>query len=293
MSKSILGFLSGASVEEVKTPRKGGGGRAKQWNPIATLLAIRVFKDGSVFPSQAAVDQFDLEYRKAIITQEPVKKGADPLADAVAKAGDAAEMVTKVKMKNVYEFPEGTGNGFDVIDSRIWAGYKAEGNMLFIAAVKKDAGKVDLFQTTNYEADGTPKSAVMDQGSMTFGRTTLIPAIEALYGITFHKPGSPAVEANEAEGIEAADAVVEVPGVEFVDMVIVESIGDVNIPEKFKAPFTLVPKRVNRGEDKGKPDYERREGLSIYGFIPASVLGLANDADNVAKEDTEETDTQA
>lgn len=283
MSTNFLSFLSGASVEEVKgSTRRGGGGRAKQWNPAPTLLAIRVWKDGSVFPSQAAVDMFDLEYRKAVITKEPIKKEGKEVTDDEGK----------VKMKNVYEFPDGTGNGFDVIDSRVWAGYKAAGHMLFIAAVPKDAGKVDMFQSTNYLDDGTPKTNVLEQGSITFGRTVLIPAIEELYGITFHKPAKEEVQADTEKGIEYQAATEEVPGVEFVDMVIIDKVGDVNIVEKFSTGFTHVPKRVIRGEEKGKPDYIRREGLKVYGFVPASILGIASTEDNATERLVESEEEQ-
>lgn len=248
---SLLSFIQGGSVEEVVPGKRTGGGVRKQYQPASNILAIRVFRDGSVFPSDAAIAQFDLEYKKALIEKEELPK----------KEGQ-----TEVKTKNVYSFPNGTGNGFDIIDSRIWQQFKSttEGGMLFIIPTPKDAAKVDLFGTTNYNADGTPKSMVGEQGAATFGKDVLIPAIEQLYGVVFHVP---AQEAKEGKA-----AVVEVPGVDFVDLAIFEKLGDVNINEKYGGKILYIPKRVTRGADAGKPDYIRREEATIYGLAPAEMV---------------------
>ena len=54
-----------------------------------------VMERWSIFPSEAARDKFDLEYRQATVTKEPIKQ----------KEGDTGE----AKTRNVYEFPSGTG----------------------------------------------------------------------------------------------------------------------------------------------------------------------------------------
>ncbi len=249
---SLLSFLSSASVEEVKPgTRTGGGGPRKQWQPNPGIVAIRLWRDGGVFPSAAAIEKFDLEYKDVTITKEalPLKEGE-----------------TEVKHKNVYAFPNGTGNGFDVIDSRLWTQFKSggDGGMLFIIPTPKDKAKVDLFGTANYDDDGKPKSTVADQGAKTFGKDVLVPAVEALYGIVF------AVDAQEAA--EGKPAVEAVEGVEYVDLAIVESIGDFNITTALSKPIMHLPKRVIRGKDAGAPTYVKRENSQVYGFAPASEV---------------------
>lgn len=285
----LLAFLNSASVEEVaKAPRKagGGGGKAKPWNPPSTLLAIRVWASGAVYPSKALVDRFNLEYHKAKITKgdevtytpealakffenegELVAKRNQEIAEAIAEGKEAPEPYiakTEAPKKykvSTYEFEGGiAGNGFDVIDSSKWAGYKSEGNMLFIAPVAKDEPKVDLFGSTKYvpleegevggETFQAPVSSVYDQGSKTFGTSTLIPAIKEIYGIELGKDK------------------------EYIDMIVFDELGNVNINKQFSKPVTLVPKVVDRGKDAGKADHIRRDNLTIWGFAPAEVLNV-------------------
>lgn len=235
---SGLSFLKNAKVEET-TVRKSGGGVRKDWNPNPLTLAIRVWRDGSVFPSQALVDKFSLEYRTATINKVeiPLKEGE-----------------TEQKFKNEYYYVAGPGYGFDVIDSRSWPGYKGEGHMLFISPVAKDQPKVSLFASVGYEDDGTPKSSVMDQGTITFGKAYLLPMLQAVYGI----------ELTEEK--------------QFVDMVVFDEYDGVNIVEQFSRPITFLPKIVVSGADKGKPDLQRREGAKIYGFAPKELIFPQEDA---------------
>lgn len=248
---SLLNFLKSSTVEEVKPGPVRSGGR-KEWNPAPSVVAIRVWKDGSVFPSQAAVDKFSLEFRKATIKKEPIKlKEGEKPADQ--------------KYRNEYSFAEGTGNGFDMIDSRLWNEVKGEGAMLFVAVVPKDAGKVDIFNTVAYNDDGTPKLSVMEQGAATFGSEVLVPAVEQVYGIKFNK-----AEVKDDKDKVITPAVTD--GVDFVDLAIFENLGDFNVTEKYSKPLTYVPKRITRGKDAGKPDYARRENCKVYGLAPASEV---------------------
>ena len=240
---SFLSFLGSAQVEQISGPSRKGGGRAKQWTPNPTLLAIRLWRDGSVFPSKAAIDKFDLEYRNCSITKVPL-----PLKEGQTESDQ--------KYKNEYTFSAGPGNGFDVIDSRVWANYKADGHMLFISPVSKDEPKVDLFARVDYEDDGTPKNKVEEQGSATFGKDVLLAAVEELYGIKL----------------------TEELGKDYVDLVIFDEFDGINITEKFSTPVMLAPKRVVRGADKGKPDYIRRENALVYGLVPAQILGIGVEA---------------
>lgn len=254
---SALSFLKNAKLEEQPIPKKGPGGKAKQWNPDPTILAVRLWKDGSVFPSQALVDQFNLEYKTATITKIPL-----PL-----KEGQPEE---EQKYKNEYYYVAGPGNGFDVIDSRQWPGFSADGNSLFISPVQRDQPKVDLFSSVGYndnpevEDFGTPKTSVMEQGANTFGKSTLLEAVKDIYGI----------ELGENK--------------EFVDLLVIAKIDEFDISTTFSKPLTFLPKIIVRGDEKGKADLQRRENAIIYLFAPASVL----EPDNEETENTSSTTNQ-
>lgn len=270
----LFDFLQGANVEEV-VPSKRGGGRSKQWQPNPGIIAIRLFRDGSVFPSAAAIEKFDLEYKDATITKEKL-----PLKDGQTEANQ--------KYKNVYKYPDGSGNGFDVIDSRSWEQFKtsAEGGMLFIVPTAKTQGKVDLFGTCNYDdSTGKPKVSVAEQGAATFGKDVLLKAVSELYGTVWAVDAKPAVEA--AEGKPAKPAVEAVEGVDYVDLAIFETLGSLNITEKYSKPILFIPKRIVRGEDAGKSDYVRRENAKVYGFAPAAMV-LTDYQPDAPKEDNEE-----
>lgn len=261
---ALLSFLKSATVEAAVVAKKGGGGPRKQRNPNPGLLAIRLWWDGSVYPSQALVDKFDLEYREGTIQEIPAK-------EAVGVEGtEGYKPATKATRKTITE----GGNGFDVIDTKAWSQFKADGRMLLIAAVPKNAGKVDLFSSTTYDEKGFPKSTVMEQGAPTFGKDTLIPMVEAIYGITLAKP---------EEGKENK---------EYVDLVVFEEAEGVNISEAFSVPIMYAPKVVTRGADAGKPDYVRRDGATLYGFAPADVVGIAAGTEEGAKLTIEEEEAQ-
>lgn len=266
---SKLGFLKNVVVaaQEQPKPTRNGGGAKKDWNP-ASGLVIRLWKDGSVFPSQELVSKFALEYENAL-TEEEI---------AAIK-----EDATKKPFR---------GNGFDVIDSADFPAFNLGGaRVLIIAPAEKDLGKVDLFSSVGYNDDGTPKVTVMDQGAVTFGKDFLIPHVEEIYGITFAKAAIPAVEAKEAVAAEtdeagkviksakpAVEARPEVPaveGVEFVDLVFVGQEGDVVAdPTPWTAPKPIVffPKIFSRGEKKGESTIERRENPKMYVLYPKQLL---------------------
>lgn len=255
---SILSFLNTAKVEEVARAPRVGGGAKKPWNPPTTVLAVRVWRDGSVFPSQALVERFNLEYPSVTITKgEEIPWPNDKIQEHLNKQmelpeADRKELKPRYKPSLIEPIGGVAGNGFDVIDSRVWAGYKAQGNMLFISAVSKQEPKVDLFGATKYDANGVPISKVLEQGSKTFGKLVLLNAIEELYGIKLDTSK------------------------EYVDMLVLEElqVGDstINFNKQFSVPVMLAPKLTNRGKDKGKPDYERREGSIVFGFIPDEVV---------------------
>jgi hypothetical protein len=242
--KNILG---NAVIEEVSAKKSNSGGPRKQRNPIGTFLGIRIWKDGSIYPSQSLMEMFGLEYPKTKVTatEVPIK-----LKEGEVLAADAKTTMTK----RTYEYPNGTGNGFDFVDSRLWGQFKGteEQKFLAVAVTPKDSPRVDLFGSTKYELDGTPVSSVMDQGSATFGKDVMLEAIKEVYG----------VEPNE-EG--------------FIDLA-------VDISENVKAlvpnGIFMFPKKIVRGEHIGKPDYIRRENVDMFALVPSTLMPVAESTTN-------------
>lgn len=255
----LLSFLKQASVETIVEEKKKNGGTAKQRNPNPAVLAVRVWKDGSVYPSQAAVDKFNLEYQAG--SYKTVMVGEEK---------DAAGQITKAGVaQRRFEPNAAPGFGFDVIDSRMWTGYKGE-PMLFLGLVPKTASKVDLFSSVKYDANGKPTGSVMDQGAATFGKDTLLPALESVFNIKLGEDK------------------------EYVDMLIVSELEEdgekLDINATFSKPITYAPKKIVRGADQGKPDYVRRENMPIFAFIPEEVLnGTQAQPEGAAEVTAEET----
>jgi hypothetical protein len=243
---AFLNFLKGAEVTEVEVSASNAkkGGPRKQRNPNPALLAIRVWKDGSVFPSQALVDMFNLEYGNATVTFEEV-----PAKAAIYNEDGTIKTQGKdAYKKRITELIPPIGNAFDIIDTREWGQWKMpENNMLFIAAVPKDFPKVDMFGGTVYDDAGKPSSTVMEQGAATYGSSILVPAIKEIYGIDFDTR-------------------------EYVDMLVAAELEGVNINTQFSKPISLIPKRISRGKDIGQSDYVRRENLVLFGFVPMDIL---------------------
>lgn len=241
----MLDFLATATINDVAEIKTAGakGGPRKQRNPEG--LAIRVFRDGSVYPSPDLVSMFDLEYANKPAEGQSV-----------------------------------TGNGFDVIDTKLYPTFQVGRRILIISPVAKASAKVDLFASTTYNEDNTPKSSVLDQGSKTFGSEELIPMIEEIYGIKFRRK-----DENE--------------GAEYVDMLL---IGNPATQQPWMLPngksVTFIPKKVSRGADKGAVTTTRRENPVFYAFLPAEVVNgtqataekeeVSHGTDEVAKS-TEET----
>lgn len=283
MSKlSFLKNIQIVATEDDKPKRRSTG--SKEWNP-PTGLAVRVWYDGSVYPSQELVDKFQLEYRN-----RPEEEKKEVVTDADGNIVETPKLLIEEKAKPFM------GNGFDVLDSEDYPAFQTGGiRVLVISPAPKDAGKVNLFYTVGYNEDRTPKISVMDQGLATFGADFLVPKIEEIYGIKFLEPeviGRDAVEeVKDEEGkiITKAKAAIaakaEVPGVEYVDMVLVGQNGDEN-PEPWFLPagkqITFFPKKMVRGEDKGGSTVVRRENPELYIFYPKQLLEESTTEENAA-----------
>ncbi len=64
---SFLSYLKDAVVEEIQPSKSvSRAGIKVQHNPDAEFLGFRLWKDGSVYPSQALVEMFALFYLKGL-----------------------------------------------------------------------------------------------------------------------------------------------------------------------------------------------------------------------------------
>lgn len=175
-----------------------------------TGLTIRLYANGEVYPSEEAVNHFDLNY---------------------------------------YHKDVMSGHGFDVVDSKTWLPLTDQPRMLLFGWVSKHEPKVDLFAATRHENDGTPKANVLEQGTVS---TKLLNLVKEMGMWT--------------------------TGVKFVDLVILT-----DYPVVTDNGIALIPKEVERGENKGKATYERRENETFY---PVDVVTDGLNVENVEEETT-------
>jgi hypothetical protein len=233
----FLNFLTNAVIENVEPKSIRTGNTKKQRNPAEGFLGFRIWADGSVYPSQALVTMFGLEYPAATVNVVKDKEGKD---------------------KNVFTVVGFQGNGLDIINTAQWTQMKGNAFPFIAAAIApKDSPKLDLFGLTRYDKDGSSLSSVLDQGSATFGKESLLPMLKDLYKAV-----------PNAEG--------------FIDVQLVtEDAGGRNLRSTNGLEF--LPKVVSRGADKGKPDYIRRENVDIFMLYPVMDTDSApTEAGNVS-----------
>lgn len=118
MDYSFLASLNLIDTGRLKSP--------KTKNPEG--LTVRIFTNGSVYPSADLVTKFDLEYQD--------KQNSN------------------------------RGNGLDIIDTAEWSIFKNQPRMIMFGISSKENPKVDLFASCRYNDDGTPKSSVLTQGAV-------------------------------------------------------------------------------------------------------------------------------
>lgn len=100
-------------------------------------LAIRIFADGSVFPSDELIASGDLHYRN----------------------NDKGEKL---------------GNGIDIIDSKTWDKLQDKPRTILAYFVPKKEAKVELFSSYRSNANGVPQSQVAVQGNKSQLLLTLV-----------------------------------------------------------------------------------------------------------------------
>lgn len=144
-----LDFLKSISLSE--TPVTQRTGRVAMNKHPENGAQLRLFHDGSIYPSQELVDTYNLEY-------------------------------TAKESKEVTY-------GFDIIDTNNFPNYpKDKQRLVFVALTPKSNPKVDLFGSVGYNEDGSIKNSVMDQGSNTTGKW-LITLLEEVYNVTLFPEG--------------------------------------------------------------------------------------------------------
>ena len=137
---------------------------------MPTTAHLRVFKNGSVYPSKALVEALGLEYR-------PLVKD---------EAGKWVE-------------PEDPGYGFDVCLSTEFPAFKVPQPVVVISTVSRIHPKVSLFGSVSYIQkpedaveglnEGDPTVSVTEQGSATFGSNELLPMLADTYKVVPGKDG--------------------------------------------------------------------------------------------------------
>jgi len=227
-----LDFLNDIKVEEVASKSAPRPARKANLSPAEDFIGIRIWKNGAVYPSKALVDAFHLEYptkvKRTVNVEQPVT-GPDGTVSTQSIAKD--EMVV----------PEGTvANGLDVFTLSSWTqideATRSARKLILVGISPKSASKVDLFNISKYNEDGSPKMSVMEQGALTFGAENLLPMLEECYGTTPNEDG-------------------------FIDLCIVTGM---NLAAKVPNGIFLLPKVITRGKDAGKADFVRRENIAVY-----------------------------
>lgn len=205
MSLSFLNNIQvAAAAVKNAAPRAAGSTLKKERQP--STADIRIWKSGAAYPSDALVAEFGLEYQK--------KDNQD------------------------------RGFGFDIINA-LSMNAQLSGiteDFLLIGAVDRSEAKVDLFGSCAFDDAGEPMSKVGEQGSVTYGKATLLELLETVYKVVPNEAG-------------------------FIDLSFVRST-----PIASPNGIFLVPKTVMRGANAGKPAYERRENVTFYPLVPTSTL---------------------
>lgn len=213
----------------------------KDRNPEETFMGIRLWSNGSIYPSQALVTSLSLEYTKAkpVVTQKMEKDGVTP----------ALDLEKKPIMIRTFDVSESMSCGLDVIDTKAWGDQYPQDKprMICVGVTNKKEAKVDLFKQVGFSEDGTPLNSVLEQGADTFGKKELIPLLKEVYGV-------------------------EIPEKGYVDLQVVL---EKNLARLSPSGRFFLPKKVTRGDKAGQADYVVRENINIYPLLPQTPVAPA------------------
>jgi hypothetical protein len=175
-------------------------------NSVAKVLLpeeadLRLFSNGKLYPSKTFAENNMLEFRP------------------IPKEGEEA-------------YPQ---NGLDIFSSEEWGMVQGRlpQKVMFLAVVPKSTPKIDVFGTTRYELDGTPKSSVFTQGGGTFVKQRLMGLVADVFDINWDI-------------------------VEFVDLKIVTD----KVVSSSNGVYQL-PTVISTGPHKGSPTYKVRNNIII------------------------------
>ena len=206
----------------------------KDRNPDATFMGIRLWANGSIYPSQALVTALSLEYTKAkpVVTQKMEKDGVTP----------AKDLEQKPIMIKTFDTSDSMACGLDVIDTKAWGDQYPQDKprIICVGVTPKKEAKVDLFKQVGFTEDGTPLNSVLEQGADTFGKKELIPLLKEVYGV-------------------------EVPEKGYIDLSVVMNY---NLAKLSQSGRFFLPKKIARGDKAGQADYVIRENINIYPLVP-------------------------
>lgn len=154
-----------------------------------------------------------------------------------------------------YKHKEDTdkGNGIDIVESWQWSQYPKDApDVLFFAISNRKYPKLDLYNSTKYNEDGSPKGDVLTQ----IQKVDLNIVFKALFSCDY----------NEETAKEHAPN-------GYLDLVLVRGIDFTPSNGKF-----YLPKEVSRGENKGEYTTSLRESISLY---PVTIFEAVNEAADV------------
>ena len=150
---NMLAFLSQVTVEAVVVPVKATAqARApKEYQPKDDIADLRIWENGAIYPSNALVAEFNLEYT----------------------AKDSAN----------------SGNGFDIVDTALVTTIKTPQRFIAISATARKEGKLDVFRATTYKEDGSASTSVTVQGTAMYGKESLLPLLKEVYNVVPNEEG--------------------------------------------------------------------------------------------------------
>jgi hypothetical protein len=210
-----LSFLQNVEVEAVK---KTAAKERVSTPKLPEDADLRVFGNGNVYPSEKFAEENGLEFVAREIEASPVEGKKDKLIVG--------------------------GNGLDVFSSLKWGAVmgKLPTEIVFLAVVSKSEAKVDMFASTKYNEDQTPKASVFTQGASVFSKKILVPMLAEIYNIDWET-------------------------VLYVDLVVVPE----NTMRSPNGVYQL-PKIVSSGKFAGEDDYVRRENIDIMPLIVKNTV---------------------
>lgn len=166
------------------------------------------------------------------------------------------KFVEEFNLQYVHKDNADKGNGIDIVESWQWSQYPKDApDVLFFAISNRKYPKLDLYNSTKYNEDGTPKGDVLTQ----IQKVDLNIVFKALFNCEYNEE---TVKEHAPNG--------------YLDLVLVRGIDFTPSNGKF-----YLPKEVSRGENKGEYTTSLRENVNLY---PVTIFEVS---DTDSKEEIE------